>query len=48
VGPAIGFLPVPEGKVAKNRRHTDIRVAGKAAWDLARAPFLLFRIPCPP
>ena len=25
--PAIGFLRVPEGKVAKNRLHIDIRVA---------------------
>jgi hypothetical protein len=27
VGPAIGFLRVPEGKTAKNRMHIDIRVA---------------------
>src|SRR3954447_80279 len=26
VGPAIGFLRVPEGKSAKNRMHIDIRV----------------------
>jgi len=29
VGPAIGFLKVPEGKTAKNRMHIDIRVAGE-------------------
>ena len=29
VGPAIGFLRVPEGKTAKNRMHIDIRVAGE-------------------
>jgi len=29
VGPAIGFLKVPEGKAAKNRMHIDIRVAGE-------------------
>jgi Glyoxalase-like domain len=29
VGPAIGFLKVPEGKTAKNRVHIDIRVAGE-------------------
>ena len=28
VGPAIGFLRVPEPKTAKNRFHLDIRVAG--------------------
>jgi hypothetical protein len=26
VGPAIGFLRVPEGKTAKNRVHIDVRV----------------------
>ena len=35
VGPAIGFLKVPEGKTAKNRMHIDIRVAGKPPWDMA-------------
>jgi len=35
VGPAIGFLRVPEGKTAKNRMHIDIRVAGKQPSDLA-------------
>lgn len=31
--PAIGFLRVPEGKVAKNRVHIDIRVAGERPVD---------------
>jgi predicted enzyme related to lactoylglutathione lyase len=35
VGPAIGFLPVPECKTAKNRMHIDIRVAGEPPWDMA-------------
>ena len=34
-GPAISFLRVPEPKTAKNRMHLDIRVAGKAPWDMA-------------
>ncbi|GAB7038753.1 MULTISPECIES: VOC family protein [Catenuloplanes] len=29
-GPAISFLRVPEGKVAKNRVHVDVRPAGPA------------------
>jgi len=29
VGPAIGFLEVPEGKTAKNWMHIDLRVAGE-------------------
>ena len=33
--PAIGFLRVPEGKVAKNRMHVDIRVAGDRPIDQA-------------
>ncbi|MCD4536456.1 VOC family protein [Nocardioides sp. cx-169] len=33
VGPAIGFLRVPEGKAAKNRVHLDLRVAGEPPWD---------------
>lgn len=33
--PAIGFLRVPEGKVAKNRMHIDIRVAGGRPVDQA-------------
>jgi Glyoxalase-like domain len=35
VGPAIGFLQVPEAKVAKNRFHIDIRPAGEAPVDPA-------------
>lgn len=34
MGPAIGFLQVPEGKTAKNRMHIDIRVAGPGPWDM--------------
>jgi Glyoxalase-like domain len=34
LGPAIGFLRVPEGKTAKNRMHIDIRVAGEPPWDM--------------
>jgi hypothetical protein len=41
VGPAIGFLKVPEAKVAKNRLHIDIRVAGKAPWDMAERARLI-------
>lgn len=33
VGPAIGFLRVPEPKTAKNRLHIDVRVAGEPPWD---------------
>jgi hypothetical protein len=33
--PAIGFLPVPEPKTAKNRMHIDVRPAGKPPWDMA-------------
>lgn len=35
VGPAIGWLRVPEAKVAKNRLHIDIRVSGEPPWDMA-------------
>ena len=35
VGPAIGFLRVPEPKTSKNRVHIDIRVAGEPPWDMA-------------
>ncbi len=35
VGPAIGFLRVPEPKTAKNRMHIDVRVAGEPPWDMA-------------
>lgn len=41
VGPAIGFLKVPEAKVAKNRLHIDIRVAGKAPWNMAERARLI-------
>lgn len=41
VGPAIGFLRVPEGKTAKNRMHIDIRVAGEPPWDLAERAQLI-------
>ena len=33
VGPAIGFLHVPEAKVVKNRFHIDIRPAGEGPLD---------------
>lgn len=33
IGPAIGFLRVPEPKTSKNRFHIDIRVAGEPPWD---------------
>ncbi|WP_416903687.1 VOC family protein [Micromonospora echinospora] len=41
VGPAIGFLRVPEGKIAKNRLHIDIRVAGEPPWNLAERERLI-------
>jgi hypothetical protein len=41
VGPAIGFLRVPEGKTAKNRVHIDIRVAGEPPWDQAEREQLI-------
>ncbi len=41
VGPAIGFLRVPEGKAAKNRMHIDIRVAGEPPWDMAEREKLI-------
>ena len=41
LGPAIGFLRVPEGKTAKNRMHIDIRVAGDGPWDMARREQLI-------
>jgi len=37
VGPAIGWLRVPEPKTAKNRLHLDIRVAGPGERDAASA-----------
>ena len=41
IGPAIGFLRVPEGKSAKNRMHVDVRVAGKEPWDMAEREKLI-------
>jgi hypothetical protein len=41
IGPAIGFLRVPEGKTAKNRMHVDIRVAGPGPWDMAKREQLI-------
>ena len=41
IGPAIGFLLVPEGKTAKNRVHIDIRVAGEPPWDMAEREQLI-------
>ena len=41
VGPAIGWLLVPQGKTAKNRLHIDIRVAGEPPWDMAERAKLI-------
>jgi len=41
VGPAIGFLRVPEGKAVKNRMHIDIRVAGEPPWDMVERAALI-------
>jgi hypothetical protein len=41
LGPAIGFLRVPEGKTAKNRMHIDIRVAGEPPWDMIERAALI-------
>jgi catechol 2,3-dioxygenase-like lactoylglutathione lyase family enzyme len=41
VGPAIGFLRVPEGKTAKNRMHIDIRVAGEPPWNMVEREALI-------
>ena len=41
VGPAIGFLRVPEPKTSKNRMHIDIRVAGEPPWDPAERERLI-------
>ena len=41
VGPAIGFLRVPEGKTTKNRMHIDIRVAGEPPWDMVEREQLI-------
>jgi hypothetical protein len=40
-GPAIGWLKVPEAKVAKNRLHIDIRVAGEPPWDMTERADLI-------
>jgi hypothetical protein len=40
-GPAIGFLRVPEPKMAKNRMHIDVRVAGEPPWDMAERAQLI-------
>ena len=40
-GPAIGFLRVTEPKTAKNKMHIDVRVAGKAPWDMAEREVLI-------
>lgn len=46
LGPAIGFLRVPEGKTSKNRMHIDIRVAGEGPWELAeRERLIRARVP---
>jgi len=46
IGPAIGWLRVPEGKQAKNRLHIDIRVAGDGPWDLVeRARLIRAKVP---
>jgi hypothetical protein len=41
VGPAIGFLQVPEPKTSKNRMHIDLRVAGEPPWDPAERERLI-------
>lgn len=41
IGPAIGFLRVPEGKSAKNRMHIDVRVAGEPPWDMVERAALI-------
>jgi hypothetical protein len=41
LGPAIGFLRVPEGKSSKNRVHIDIRVAGDGPWDMKKREQLI-------
>jgi hypothetical protein len=43
VGPAIGFLRVPEPTSTKNRVHIDVRVAGKAPWDMTEREMLIRR-----
>jgi Glyoxalase-like domain len=41
VGPAVGFLRVPEGKTVKNRVHIDIRAAGEPPWDMPARALLI-------
>ena len=41
VGPAIGFLKVPEPKTSKNRMHIDVRPAGEPPWDPAERERLI-------
>ena len=41
VGPAIGFLQVPEPKTSKNRMHIDVRVAGEPPWDMTEREGLI-------
>jgi hypothetical protein len=41
LGPAIGFLQVPEPKTSKNRMHIDIRPAGEPPWDPAEREGLI-------
>jgi hypothetical protein len=41
VGPALGFLKVPEPKTSKNRLHIDVRPAGKPPWDPAERERLI-------
>ena len=41
IGPAIGFLKVPEGKTAKNRMHIDVRVAGEPPWNMGERGVLI-------
>lgn len=41
VGPAIGFLKVPETKSSKNRMHIDIRVAGEPPWNMIEREVLI-------
>jgi hypothetical protein len=46
IGPAIGFLQVPEPKTAKNRVHIDVRVAGPGPWDMeVRATLIRATVP---
>lgn len=45
VGPAIGFLRVPEPTTGKSRFHLDLRVAGEPPWDWpARAELIRTKV----